>query len=155
MSIHISSGTTDDLEEGSFRAEKSYFFGIEDRDKGCFWEIKPFSEEIDSDDHIDIAESKVTEYFEAFKGFDLGVEVSDFESIPSEVFGEIFTRSFRERGDDRPLIAIFRILYMTHDGVDHELHIFDRDLRIKESGRSDHLLRDHLTSLEFEGCWSR
>lgn len=115
MSIHISCGTTDDLEEGSFRAEKSDLFGIEDRDKGCFWEIKPFSEEVDSDDHIDIAESKVTEYFEAFEGFDLRVEVSDFESIASEVFGEVFTGAFCERGDDRPLIAIFRILYMTHD----------------------------------------
>lgn len=33
MTIHISSSTTDDLEEGSLRSEKSYFLCIEDTDK--------------------------------------------------------------------------------------------------------------------------
>jgi hypothetical protein len=57
ISMYISSGTPDDLEERRSRSEKTYFLRIEYPDERYFGEIKSFSEEIYTDDSIDFSET--------------------------------------------------------------------------------------------------
>lgn len=71
MSIRIAGGTSDDLEETGLGSEESDLFSIEDPDEARLWEVKSFSEEIDSDDHIDRPHTEVAENLESFKCLDL------------------------------------------------------------------------------------
>lgn len=71
MTIHISCCTSDNLEEGSLRAEKSDLFSIEDTYKRCLRQIESFTQEIHPDDNIDLSEPIFTEYLEPFYRLDL------------------------------------------------------------------------------------
>ena len=70
MSIHITSRTSDNLEQGCLGSEESDFFSIENPDEARLWEIETFSEEIDSYDDIDIPKAIFTEDLESFECFD-------------------------------------------------------------------------------------
>jgi len=70
MSVRIASGATDNLEEGSFRAEESDFLSIEDPDERRLRKVESFSEKIHSYDHVDNTQSIISENLESFDGFD-------------------------------------------------------------------------------------
>lgn len=99
VSIHITSRSTDDLEQGSLGSQESDLLSIEYPDEARLGEIEPFSEEIDSHDDIDISEAIFTEDLESFEGLDLTMEISDLESILSKIGREIFGGFLRNRRD--------------------------------------------------------
>lgn len=88
--IGIAGSTTDDLEEGGLRSEESYLLRIEYPDERCLRQIESFSEEIDSDYHVYLSETIITEYLESFDSFYFRVQVSDLDTILCKVVREVF-----------------------------------------------------------------
>src|ERR1019366_4858755 len=73
--IDIAGGAADGLNKRRFAAQKTFLVGVENGDKGAFWNVEPFPQKIDPDEHIESAEPQIADDFDPLDRVDVGVHV--------------------------------------------------------------------------------
>ncbi|EKE28982.1 MAG: hypothetical protein ACD_2C00257G0001 [uncultured bacterium (gcode 4)] len=141
-SVDIARCSSDYLQKRFRRTQKTLFVSIDNSNEWNFWKIKSLPQQIDSDYHLYLPCSQITQYLKPLQCLNLTMEIWDLDSIWSQIFSKLLWRFLSQSCDKHPFIPLFDFWDVPHYIIDHEFHVFHLEKRIKKSGRSDNLLND-------------
>src|SRR5947207_15259155 len=75
-STEMSRGAPDRLNQRAIAAQESFLVGVKNRDEGNLRQIETFAQQIDSDQHIELAQPQAPNNLHAFDGVDVGMHVA-------------------------------------------------------------------------------
>src|SRR4051795_3425291 len=77
----------DGLDERRLAAQEPLLVGVEDRDQRDLRQIETLAEQVDADQHVELAEAQVAQDLDAFDRVDVGVEVAHAHAQLEQVVG--------------------------------------------------------------------
>ena len=141
-SAQVSGRPAHRLNQRAVAAQKSFLVGVENRHQRDFRQVQSFAQQVDSDQHIELAEAQSAHDLHPLDRIDVGVHVAHANSHLLQVVGEIFRHALGQRRDEHPLSSaladsdlVQQIVYLTTNRA-------DLDLRIDQTRRANDLL-DH------------
>jgi len=140
--VGITGGASCGLGEGSVVSEEAFFIGIEDGYQGYFRQVEAFAEEVYADEYIKSAEPEVADNFDAFHGFDFGVDIAHFNADFGEVFGQFFCHAFCKGSNEYPFLSFDSFVDLFEQVINLVKAGTDFDGGIEQAGRSDELFYD-------------
>ena len=123
-------------------AEEALLVGVEDGDERHLGQVEALPQEVDADQHVELAQAEVPQDLDALDGVDLGVEVPDLDAQLEEVVGEVLGHLLGERGDEDAVALGDPLVDVLDQVVDLALGGLDDDLRVDQAGGPHHLLDD-------------
>ena len=123
-------------------AQEAFLVGVEDRDQRDLGHVEAFAQQVDADQHVELAEPQVADDLDALDRLDVRVQVTHLDAVLVQVFGEVFGHALGERGDQHALVRRDAAVDLGQHVVDLRAHRADLDLRIDQAGRAHHLLDD-------------
>ena len=124
-------------------AQIAFFIGIEDADQRDFGQIEPFAQQIDADQHVELALAQIAQDRDPFERLDLAVQVAHPQPVLEQVVGQVFGHLLGQRRDQHALVALRRAGGSLPSVVDLMARRTDLDFGIDEPRRTD----DHLDDL--------
>ena len=88
------------------RAEEALLVGVEDGHQRHLGQVEALPQQVDADEHVELAEPEVAEDLDALDRVDVGVEVPDPQALLEQVVGEVLGHLLGERGDEHPLVVL-------------------------------------------------
>ncbi len=95
--VHVARGATDGLDERARAPQEALLVGVEDRDERHLGQVEPLAEEVDSDEHVELAEAEIAQDVDAVERLDVGVQVADADAELAVVVGEVLGHALRQR----------------------------------------------------------
>ena len=59
------------------RAQEAFLVGVENRHQRHFGQVEPFAQQVDADEHVELAAAQVAQNLDALERLDVGVQVAD------------------------------------------------------------------------------
>ena len=156
--VHVACGTADGLDQGHLGAQEALLVGVEDGHQRDLGDVEPLAEQVDPDEHVELAAPQVADEGAALQGLDVGVQVPAAHAHVGVVLGEVLGHALRERGDEHPLSGLGALAHLAEQVVHLRADRPDLHLGIDEPGGADDLLHHHPARLlELEGArgWPR
>ena len=125
------------------RAEEALLVGVEDRDQRHLGQVEALPQQVDADEHVEVAEAQPAQDLDPLERVDLAVQVAHPHAELEEVLGEVFGHLLGEGGDEDALVGLGPRLDLVHEVVDLALGGLHHDLGVDEPG-GPHDLLDHL-----------
>ena len=97
--VDVARCATDGLDERALGAQEAFLVGIEDGYERHFGNVEAFAQQVDADQHVELAKPQVADDFHALDGVDVGVQVPHAHAVLGEVVGEILGHALGERRD--------------------------------------------------------
>ena len=141
-SLDVARGPADGLDERGRGAEESFLVGVEHRHQLDLGQVEPLAEQVDPDQHVELAAAQVGEDGGPLQGLDLGMEVADPRPDLGEVGRQVLGHSLGQGGDEHPPAAADHGADLAEQVVDLVLRGTHLDLGVEQPGRADHLLHD-------------
>ena len=88
------------------RAQEALLVGVEDRDQRHLGQVEALPQEVDADEHVELAEPQVAQDLDALERVDLAVQVAHPDAQLEQVVGEVLGHLLGERGDEHPLVGV-------------------------------------------------
>ena len=123
-------------------AQEALLVGVEDRHQRHLGQVEALAEQVDADQHVELAQAQLAQDLDAPQRVDLGVQVAHPDAELEQVVGEVLGHLLGQRGDQHPLVALGPDPDLVHQVVDLALGRLDDDLRVDQAGRADDLLDD-------------
>ena len=142
LAVDVARGAADRLDQRRRRPQEAFLVGVEDRDERHLGQVEPFAQQVDADEHVELAEPQRPQDLDALERVDLGVQVAHADAELEQVVGEVLGHLLRERGDEHALIDLGAAADLGDEVVDLALRRLDDDLGIDEAGRPHDLLDD-------------
>ena len=77
--VDVAGGPADRLDERRLRAQEPLLVGVEDRDERHLGQVEALAEQVDADEHVELAEAQVAEDLDPLDGVDVRVQVADLQ----------------------------------------------------------------------------
>ncbi len=151
LALHVSSGPADRLDQRGLRAEKALLVGVEDGYQRHLGKVESLPQEVDSHQHVELAEAQIPQDFDALDGVDLGVEIAHPQAHLQEVLGEVLGHLLGQRRDQDAGVGLDAGLDLIDQIVDLTLGRLDDDLGVHEAGGPHDLLHHLSGHLAFVG----
>ena len=135
-------GAADRLDQRALRAQEAFLVGIEDRDQRHLRHVEALAQQVDADEHVELAEPQVADDLDALDRVDVGVQVAHPHAVLVEILGEVLGHALGQRRDQHALAALHAHLDLRQHVVDLRAHRPQLDLRVDEPGRAHELLDD-------------
>src|ERR1700681_477599 len=87
--LDVARSAPDRLDQRRPGAEVAFLVGVEDADQRDFGQIEPFAQQIDPDQHVELALAQVAQDRDALQRLDLAVQVAHADPVLDEILGEI------------------------------------------------------------------
>ena len=139
---HVAGGPADGLDQRRAGAQEALLVGVEDRHQRDLGQVEALAQQVDADEHVELAQPQLAEQLDAAQRVDLAVQVADPDAQLEQVVGEVLGHLLGQRGDQDPLVALGADLDLVHQVVDLALGRLDDDLGVDQAGRPDDLLDD-------------
>ena len=124
----MAGGAAHGLDQRAGGAEEAFLIGVEDGDERDFGKVEAFAQQIDADQHIELAFAQASEKFDALEGLDFGMHVAAAHADLGVVAGEVLGHALGEGGDEDALaffgaVADFgeQVVDLAFDGADFNL----------------------------------
>ena len=104
--------------ERRLAAQKAFLVGVEDGDQRDLGQVEPLAQQVDADEHVELAEAQVADDLDALQRVDLAVQVAHLEAVLEQVVGEVLGHALGERGDEHPLVVVDAPADLVHEVVD-------------------------------------
>ena len=140
--VDVSGGAADRLDERRLAAEEALLVGVDDRDERDLGQVEPLAQQVDADEHVELAEAQVADDLDPLERVDLRVQVADPEAVLHEVVGQVLGHLLGEGRDQRALAVLGDRPDLVHQVVDLVLGRADLDRRVDDARRADDLLDD-------------
>ena len=137
--VHVTGGAPDRLNQRSLTAEEALLVGVQNRNERDFRNVKSLAQKVDADQHVELAETEVADDLHPLDGFDLMVNVFDFDAVGGEIFGQVFRHFFRHGGDQHFFPSCGGRADLADEVVNLSLNRSDGDLGVDKSRRADQL----------------
>ena len=142
LTVDVACGATHRLDEARRRAEEALLVGVEDRDERHLGEVEALPEQVDADEHVELAEAQRPQDLDPLERVDLAVQVPDADAELEEVVGEVLRHLLGERGDEHALVALDADVDLVDEVVDLALGGPHDHLGVHQARRAHHLLDD-------------
>src|SRR5206468_4327198 len=83
----IARGAPDGLDERVVRAQEPLLVRVQDRDQRDLRQVESLAQQVDPDQHVELAEAQIPDDLGALDGLDVGVEVAHPHVVLTEVVG--------------------------------------------------------------------
>ena len=105
LTVDVARGAPDRLDQRRRRAEEAFLVGVEDRDERHLGEVEALPQQVDADEHVELAEPQRPQDLDALERVDLGVQVAHADPELEQVVGEVLRHLLGERRDEHALIG--------------------------------------------------
>ncbi len=122
------------------RTEEPLLIGIEHGNKRYFAQIKPLTQQVDTDQYIKKATAQLFHDLHPLECLHVGVDVVAADVVSSQVFGQLFGHPLGEGGDQDPLIPFHPLLNLLHQVIDLVEAGSYLNGWVKETGGADQLI---------------
>ena len=129
--VGVSRGAADGLDEARFAAEEAFLIRVQNRDHRDLGDVKALAQEVDADEHVELAEAQAADELHALDGLDVRVHVAHADADAGQILRQVLGHLFRQRGDEHALIARRAGVDLADEIIDL---VFDRahlDLRVE------------------------
>jgi hypothetical protein len=149
--VDVSRRAADRLHQRTVASKESFLIGIEDRDERDLGKVETFSQQVDADEHIEVAEPKAAQDLHPLDGIDVRMEITHPYAGLLQIVREILGHPLRERGDEHALPETLALADLLEQIVHLPAHRPHVDGRIDQPGRPDDLLHhDPLRQLQLK-----
>ena len=149
LSVDVPGGAADGLDERGLAPEEPLLVGVEDGDERDLGQVQPFAEQVDADQHVELAEAQVAEDLDSLDGVDVGMQVAHPDALFEQVVGEFLGHLLGEGRDEHALVG-------GHPFGDERLEVIDlapgglhEHLGVDEARGPDDLLNHAAAVVEF------
>ena len=104
--VDVARGAADRLDQRARRAQEAFLVGVEDRDQRDLGQVEPLAQQVDADQHVEVAAAQVADDLDALDRLDVGVEVAHLDAEVLEVVGQVLGHLLGERRDEHALVAL-------------------------------------------------
>ena len=146
-SVHVARGAARGLDERAARPQEAFLVGVEHRDQRDLGQVETFAQQVDADQHVELAAPEIAQDLDPLERVDVGVQVADPHAELVVVLGQVLGHPLGERRHQHALLARDAAADLAEQVVDLALHRAHLDRRIHQPGRPDHLLDDHAARL--------
>ena len=101
--VHVARRAADGLDQRAVAAQKAFLIRVENRDERHLGQIESFAQQVDADEHVELAEPKSANDLHALDRVDVGVHVAHAHADLLQIVGEILRHPLRERRDEHAL----------------------------------------------------
>ena len=134
--FEVARRTAHGLDQRPGRAQEAFFVGIENRYERNFRQVEAFAQQVDADQHIELAFAQAGQQLHALQRLDLGVHVAAAHADFGVVAGQVFGHALGQRGDQHALVALGAVADLGKQVVDLAFHRADLHFADRQ-GRSD------------------
>ena len=144
MPVDVARRAADRLDERARRAQEAFLVRVEDRDQRDLGQVEPLAQQVDADQHVELALAQVAQDAHALERLDVGVQVAHAHAEVVVVLGQVLGHALGERRDQHALVARRRAARIsssrssTWPFTGRTSHP-----RVDEAGRPDDLLDHH------------
>ena len=79
-SVDVARRAADRLDEGSAGPQKPFLVGVENRHERHLRKIEALAQQVDADEHVELAPAQVAQDLDPFERIDVGVQVADLDA---------------------------------------------------------------------------
>ncbi len=141
--LHVARRAADGLDQRARRAQIAFLVGVEDRHQRHLRQVEALAQQVDADQHVEVAPAQVADDLDALDRLDVGVEVAHPDADVLAVVGQVLGHLLGERRDQHALVALDAPADLLEQVVDLVARRAHLDLGIDQAGRPDELLDDH------------
>jgi len=106
------------------------------RDQGDFGQVQPLAQQVDADQHVELAAPEIAEDLDAFQRFDVRMQVADTHAELMVVLREILRHALRQRRHEHALARGDSRPDFSQQVVHLPLHGPDDDRGVHQPGRA-------------------
>ena len=143
LAVRVARGAADGLDERAVGTQEALLVGVEDGDQRHLGDVQALAQQVDADQHIELAEAQVADDLHALDGIDVRMQVAHPHAMLLEIVGQILGHALGEGGHQHPLVGLDAGPDLGEQVVDLGGHRPHFDLGIDQAGGADDLL-DHL-----------
>ena len=121
------------------RAQEPLLVGVEDRHQRHLGQVEALAQQVDADEHVELAEAQGAQDLDALHGVDVGVQVAHPEPLLEQVVGEVLGHLLGQRRDEHAVALGDAVVDVLDEVVDLALRGLDdrpRGRRGRSGGRS-------------------
>ena len=96
----------DGLDQRPARAQKAFLIGIQNRHQRDFRQIQAFAQQVDADQHIELAAPQIAQDLDAVERADFRMQIGALHADFGVVFGQILRHALGQRGHQHALVAL-------------------------------------------------
>lgn len=85
LALRVAGRAANRLDERRFGAQEPFLIRIEDGNERYLWDIEPFAQQVDANEHIKFALAQVADNFHALNGIDIVVHITHLDAGSLEV----------------------------------------------------------------------
>src|SRR5690606_23641279 len=104
LAAQVAGRAADGLDQRTGRTQETFFVRVEDRDQRHLGHVEALAQQVDADQHVEVAEAQVTQDLDAFDGLDVRVQVAHAHAMFLEVFGQVLGHALGQ-GRDQHAVA--------------------------------------------------
>ena len=150
-SFTVPGSSPDRLDQRRLGAQEAFLVGVEDADEGALGNVEPLAQQVDANQAIELAEAQVADDLDTLDRVDVGVHVAHAHALLVHVLGQLLGHLLGERGDERAVALLRRLLHLVDAVVDLVGVVLvdgaDLDRRVDQVGRADDLFGEDATGL--------
>ena len=140
MSLCVTCGTSNGLDQGCLRTQKALLICIENCNKGDLRNIQSLPQKVNTDKHIEHIKTHIPDDLCPFQCINIRMQVLHTDSHILHIIGQVLSHPFRERRYQN-LIMLLRFLPdLRNQIINLSFHRTDENLRIQKSRWPDNLL---------------
>ena len=141
VALDVARCPADDLDERPVGAQVALFVRIQDADERDLRQVETLPQQVDADHDVNLAGAQRGQDFDALHRVELGVQVSNLDSVFPEVVGEVLREALGQRGDEGALAQLRALLDLGQQVVDLSFGGTHLHRRIDQPGRPHEHLR--------------
>ena len=145
--IQVAGAAADGLDQRSGRAQEAFFVGIENRHQRNFRQVQALAQQVDADQHVELAAAQIAQNLHALERLDLGVQVAALHADFGVILGQIFGHALGQRGHQHALAACHALANFVQQVVHLALDRPHFDWRIDQARGPNDLLDHHARRL--------
>jgi hypothetical protein len=130
--VDVARRPADRLDQRRVRTQEALLVGVEDRDQRDLGQVETLAQEVDPDQHVELAEAQVADDLDALDRVDLRVQVPDPDPHLEQVVREVLGHLLGQCRDEHPLAGLGALA----DLLDQVVHLAaggpDLDLGVDE-----------------------
>ena len=76
LAVDVARGAADRLDQRRLAAEEALLVGVEDRHQRHLGQVEPLAQQVDADEHVELAQAQLADDLDPLERVDLGVQVA-------------------------------------------------------------------------------
>ena len=142
FAVEVAGGAAGGLDEAGGAAQIALLVGVENGHQRDLGQVEALAQQVDADQHVELAFAQGAQDFHALDGVNLAVQVLDVDADLAQVIGQFLGGALGQGGHQHALLGVGPLAAFVDQVVDLARERLDGDLGVHQAGGPDDLLDD-------------